>query len=292
MAYAVDLLVTFPSRGPVGVQRIAQHMCRAVDDLEDPGPSGVMARRYWPTAHPGNFDRHVDIALWFLKQLAEGRGFQPSAGRAWGRWVWSSVGNHVYVGQFVEILRPFWSELLAARPVDDPGWDGPRSSDTILLLYEGFRDWWANAAEIRSTDPASGYPELSVRRRERLPFTLVRADERPFYANLPSNKRRNCYGQVRAPEGLGLLAHVLWQANWKSGWQASLNEDAWDRTPHLIIGGDGIDLVTDPLAATTTLSKPPSAVTPPPLCPASPTCSPPPAPRTPLSSSNPDPLTA
>lgn len=47
---------------------------------------------------------------WFLEDLSKRTGTNP--GPKGGLSLWGMVGNYTHVDKFVEVLRPFWEELL------------------------------------------------------------------------------------------------------------------------------------------------------------------------------------
>jgi hypothetical protein len=131
-----------------------------------------LARRLLPAAEAAE-GRGLDEAAALLEHLAAGRGI--AAGAQGGLFTWGIAGNHTDVDVFAAALRPLWQELLRVRlPPEDREWDGPSSTESILLLYEAEDEGSASALTIRSADPyrPTRQPRLIVTKSGRLPFSL------------------------------------------------------------------------------------------------------------------------
>jgi hypothetical protein len=112
VAWAVDILVTFPCSSTVGVSDLAQHhLAFFPDDVTVPRPTVVVRQ--------------------FLEFLALGKGID--CGAKGGRFAWGITGNYTNPARFVELLRPFWIELLGHfSPLPQPDWGGPYYYENVL----------------------------------------------------------------------------------------------------------------------------------------------------------------
>lgn len=97
-------------------------------------------------------------AAWFLEDLAGRTGKNP--GPKGGLSLWGMVGNYTNAESFVEVLKPFWTELLGVR-CDG----GPLGFEHIIVFYEHEQTLAANAYEIMLEDG-----ELIVKHHQDLPF--------------------------------------------------------------------------------------------------------------------------
>lgn len=80
-------------------------------------------------------------ALWFLEALAQRAGTNP--GVKGGLSMWGIVGNYTVGSEFVESLRPFWTDLLKSDTIG-----GPSRYDHILVFAEPEQSGKATAFEI------------------------------------------------------------------------------------------------------------------------------------------------
>jgi hypothetical protein len=174
MSYVVDVLLSIPCGGPESVPAVARALVPALsaEAAARARAAGKDPAWDWP---PG-----WNEALGLLEYLAAGRGFAPgSRGRtfSWGLFNWDVGGNSFDVAAFVEVLRPFWQELLRRRRQDEEGgWGGPSPTTQLLLLCEGENDEHGSAVTIRSADPwrIDPRPGLVVDQHA-LPFSLYSA---------------------------------------------------------------------------------------------------------------------
>lgn len=95
MSYSVHLSVVFSCNHNDEVAKIARrHLSAAGDNRE---------------------------ACAFLEDLAKRTGVNP--GPNGGLSLWGIVGNYTDADEFVDVLRPFWRDLLSGDYVDGPGRD-------------------------------------------------------------------------------------------------------------------------------------------------------------------------
>jgi len=158
MGWSVHLLVTFPCDGPRGVVELAQ---RHIPTFVNPPPQTTAAH----------------LAKQFLEFLASGKGIDCAT--KGGRFAWGVIGNNPKPDEFVELLRPFWIELLSHfTPPPPHDWDGPLYYKSILVFSEAYEVGHASLIEIRNrNDWRSKVVDLVVEKRARLPFTLSRSNE-------------------------------------------------------------------------------------------------------------------
>jgi hypothetical protein len=138
MGWYVHLHVCFAANGNEGIARLACH-------------------------HLESLGADADEASWFLDDLSKRVDENP--GPKGGLSLWGIVGNHTDVARFVEVLRPFWADLLSGR-IDD----GPCDHQRILVFYEEEQSEAANAIEIGWDDETSESRQLVVTSYARLPF--------------------------------------------------------------------------------------------------------------------------
>ena len=174
MSYEVTLVVTFQAL-PDEAESVAEVARRHLPAIEE---------RYRAAEERGLWE-----AVYLLTSIAEGKGF--TGGSKWGMFTWGTVGNYVPVDTFVDVLRPFWEELLSIH-ADEDGWGGPLPGNTIVVLFESYsagqagaveisfpatRWWWARSPSARRTLPPEQKPQLCIKKYERLPFSLVRGKD-------------------------------------------------------------------------------------------------------------------
>jgi hypothetical protein len=158
MGWNVHLLVTFPYDGPQGVVELAK-------------------RHLPPFAFHSAQTSTEHIVGQFLEYLAAGKGIDCAT--KGGRFAWGVVGNNTDSRQFVELLRPFWVELLGHFSPPPPlDWDGPLYYESVLVFSEAYEVGHASLIEIRNRgDWRTRQVDLVVEQRERMPFTLSRSNE-------------------------------------------------------------------------------------------------------------------
>jgi len=102
-------------------------------------------------------------AKWFLEDLAKRTGNNP--GPKGGLSTWGMVGNYTDEEEFVEVLRPFWKDLLS--DVDE----GPCSFEHVLVFVEHEQTERATAFEIYRDDDDDA-ETLTVKKHE-CPFSWM-----------------------------------------------------------------------------------------------------------------------
>lgn len=102
-------------------------------------------------------------AQWFLEDLSKRTG--ENLGSKGGLSLWGMVGKYTNGEEFVEVLKPFWKELL--QKVDG----GPNSFEHILVFIEREQSEQATAFEIFLKDLDS--PELLLVKKHDCPFTWM-----------------------------------------------------------------------------------------------------------------------
>lgn len=144
MGYWVHIQVSFECQGYDNVSRLAKHHLPLLPE-----------------------EYIYNDAIRFLKDLSERSGDAP--GTKCGLCLWGHVGNYTSAKGFVEILRPFWQELLYDPTTEEEweNWDGPYSHEHILVFYQE-EDKDANAYEIYKAEPQ--HTELVIVHHEKLPF--------------------------------------------------------------------------------------------------------------------------
>lgn len=135
------------------------HVCFACDDNT---PIAVLARDALEV-----FDSEEDgarEAKWFLESLASRSGTNP--GPKGGLSFWGLVGNYTDADRFVDVLRPFFRNVLG----DSDG--GPCSHERILVFSEREQSEAATCHEIFWEDDNTR-EKLVVRKHEQLPFSWM-----------------------------------------------------------------------------------------------------------------------
>jgi hypothetical protein len=124
--------------------------------------AAVLANKYLPTVP----DEYIyKEAKEFLIELSSRSGDAP--GHKSGLYVWGFIGNYTLADEFVDILIPFWTELLT----DDESEDGPSSEQRVLVFWQ-MEDWeHAHAFEIGWEDPWAECKKLAIKHHENLPFS-------------------------------------------------------------------------------------------------------------------------
>ena len=115
----------------------------------------------------GNYDtRSWSYAEAFLNDLSARTGRNP--GGKGGLSLWGVLTGGASPGDFVEILIPFWEDLLSEKVEG-----GPLNFNHIIVFYEKENTGAANAYEIFWDEPDSAERSLVIRNHERLPFAWV-----------------------------------------------------------------------------------------------------------------------
>lgn len=103
-------------------------------------------------------------AEWFLTELSKRTGTNP--GPKGGMSLWGVIGNYTAAEEFVEILRPFWREMLVNSI-------GPHYFEHIIVFEEAEQTEQAIAYEIflsENPDDAEGKPlhgrELTIKKHQ------------------------------------------------------------------------------------------------------------------------------
>jgi hypothetical protein len=110
-------------------------------------------------------------AIWFLQDLAQrtGRNTGPCGGVS----LWGMTSNYTLVDVFVNLLGPFWFDLLTTEC------GGPLDFEHVLVFYENEQSEYANAYEIGFFGPDEPTPRsrdwraLEIRHHEKLPFAWM-----------------------------------------------------------------------------------------------------------------------
>lgn len=146
MAYDVHIHLAFSCSRNEGVAELAK---RHAAGMNPDAPDGIRE------------------AKWFLDDLAErtGRNLGPKGGLC----LWGMTGNYTRVGDFCEVLRPFWLELLTTG-IDG----GPLDFERVIVFEEQEQSEQAIAYEIGLEDDEDGMSRaaLFIRRHE-LPFAWM-----------------------------------------------------------------------------------------------------------------------
>lgn len=130
------------------------HVCFACDENE--GVAALAARHREAVGE-------CREAQWFLDDLSKRTGNNP--GPKGGLSTWGIVGNYTDGETFVEMLRPFWKELLSEVE------GGPNSFEHVLVFVEPEQSERATAFEIFLADDAD--PETLTVKKHELPFTWM-----------------------------------------------------------------------------------------------------------------------
>jgi hypothetical protein len=154
------------------------HVCFPCDANED---VAELARKYlelWgirPTSDDSRWPmRPAPNAPWadsweagcFLVDLSLRTG--PNLGRKGGLCLWGIVGDYTDTEKFMEVLRPFWMDLLN---LDGELLGGPLSFEHILVFYEEEGSEQAHAYEVMDAADGTGdRVEQLVIKHHDLPF--------------------------------------------------------------------------------------------------------------------------
>ena len=141
MSFHVHLHVCFTCDTNDGIAKLAGHHLGTLQDQ----------REKW-------------YARAFLQTLSQRTGQNP--GPKGGLSLWGMIINGKgEAGRFVELLKPFWADLLS-ESVEG----GPCGFEHILVFYEEEQSGAANAYEIFWDDEDSPERQLIIRHHQRLPF--------------------------------------------------------------------------------------------------------------------------
>ena len=156
MSYLVDVLVTFRCDEVRGVRIARQHL------------ESISAERtslLWGDAAPrAGLLEAGDL----LQYLADGKGIV--SGPKGARFSWGAVMNYGRVEAMVELLRPFWRELLrSGGRAEDERHRSPHEYDAVLVLHHGEDDDTIQTLHISLVDPVDEASEIGIRRAT-LPF--------------------------------------------------------------------------------------------------------------------------
>ena len=126
-----------------------------------------LARAHLSRLSTKDSDESVHEASWFLGALSQRAGDNP--GPKGGLSCWGTVGNYTHVGKFVEVLRPFWTDLLHEVP------GGPLDFEHVMVFYEEEQTEHAYAYEIfqERLEGDRQFGDLIVRHHPDLPFAWM-----------------------------------------------------------------------------------------------------------------------
>ena len=130
------------------------HVCFACDNND---PVAKLAAQYLPSI--ASDDDGCREARWFLEELSRRTGSNP--GPKGGLSLWGIIGNYTRTSDFVQVLRPFWTDLL--RGVKG----GPLPFEHIVVFTEPEQSEQAQAYEI-VYDEESGLLDV---KHHRLPLS-------------------------------------------------------------------------------------------------------------------------
>jgi hypothetical protein len=148
MGFDVHLSVTFPCDVNDGVAELAKkHLAEM--------PKTMTSSWGEPVSIPRE-------CVWFLEELSKRTG--PNMGHKGGLSMWGIVGNYTVPEDFVEVLRPFWRELLLG--VDD----GPLDFEHVIVFFEREQSDQAECFEIWLPDGAKHSGVGVEIKHHRLPF--------------------------------------------------------------------------------------------------------------------------
>jgi len=113
------------------------HVCFACDTNEG---VAAIARRHLASVPEGCREER-----WFLADLSERTG--SNQGPKGGLSLWGLVGNYTNEDKFVEVLKPFWLEVLSGNVEG-----GPCSHERILVFSEHEQSERTQAHEIYAAE--------------------------------------------------------------------------------------------------------------------------------------------
>lgn len=129
------------------------------------GPVAELAKKHRPLIESVDGGDGLRAAQWFLDDLSGREG--PNRGPKGGVSLWGMIGNYTEVDEFVEVLRPFWMELLRT--------EAGGICDFEHILVFGERE---GTYEIYLEDERRGISRLVERRENNL--LVVKTHECPF----------------------------------------------------------------------------------------------------------------
>lgn len=133
------------------------HVCFACDDND---VVAALATKHRPAIVAVLDDKRCFEANWFLEDLAKRTG--ANHGPKGGLSLWGMVGNYTSEDKFVEVLMPFWKDLLG---IDG----GPCSHEHVLIFFEREQTERTTAIEIFLEDDEE---TIAVKEHE-CPFTFM-----------------------------------------------------------------------------------------------------------------------
>lgn len=143
MAYDVHISVVFACDNNDGV---AIHAKRHLENIKNILPTPEIQAQH------------------FLESLASRTG--PNPGPKGGVSTWGTVGNYTNAHSFVQILVPFWTDLLAGE-MEGP----PLEFEHIIVFYENQGSKRANCFEIyRENDDNDSKNTNIIIKHHQLPF--------------------------------------------------------------------------------------------------------------------------
>ena len=131
------------------------HVCFSCVDND---PVAALAQKHLDLLPVGNLDLGDSNreAHWFLESLSTRTG--ENHGTKGGLSLWGMIGNYVDGDDFVEVLKPFWSDLLSGK-------HGPLDFEHVVVFTEQEQDGYAVSYEIRNDQG-----NIVVSKCDRLPF--------------------------------------------------------------------------------------------------------------------------
>lgn len=135
------------------------HVAFACDENE---PVAALAKKHRPLI--GDEDDGMRAAQWFLDDLSERAG--SNRGPKGSLSLWGMIGNYTTVDSFVDVLRPFWAELLRSEA------GGICDFEHILVFGEREQTERTTAWEIYLDDSKWPPGPLIVKKHE-CPFTFM-----------------------------------------------------------------------------------------------------------------------
>jgi len=116
-----------------------------------------------PIVSEGEMVDGIREAVWFLADLSKRTGSNP--GPKGGLSLWGMVGNYTDAEAFVNVLRPFWADLLAVEGAE------PFDYERIVVFEEREQSERASAYEIRLAGKKNG--SVSVKKIDDLGFAWM-----------------------------------------------------------------------------------------------------------------------
>jgi hypothetical protein len=167
MGFYVFMLVAFRCDSNDGVAALAR---KHLGILGVPVVAGAGKEWDWPRREDLPEHLHLDHweAICFLTDLAGRSG--GNKGPKGGTSSWGTVGNGTDPQAFVDVLRPFWMDLLGGGP-DGEIAGGPLDFEHVIVFGEREQSARAHAWEIsRREDPSGGVLGELLIEEKTLPF--------------------------------------------------------------------------------------------------------------------------